>query len=604
MAPVERAQPAYDAFISYSRAVDGQLAPRLESALERFAKPWYRLRALDVFRDDTDLSANPGLWRSLCAVLERVDFFVLLASPGAAESTWVGREVGYWIEHRGGERLLIALTEGGIAWDEEHRDFDWQRTDALPRALAGAFAEEPRYTDLRFARRDEHLSLTDPRFREAVADIAATLHGRPKGELIGEDVRQHRRTMRLARGAVALLSVLGLAAAIASLVAVDRARREQEQARLALAREVAATAVSQLPVDRQRGLLLGLESVQIEETPQGAAALRQALFKTNAIRTLARPRGVPTSTVFSPDGRFVAVASLDGTTRLSESRSGRLISVFGLDSAPLAAAFSPDGEQIVTGSEDGRGTIWEVATGRPRAFLRGELGAVSSVAFSPDSRSVITAGDDGLRVWDATSGELIREFPGTLPELPRSVEFSADAQRLVAVTTQQVEIWDVQGGRRIGSIDPQGTIAGASLDATGEHVLVVTKDEAVRLWDVAASSSQTVLPGHRQARVMSAELSPDGELAVATEPRTVRVWQLSTGQPLAAIRHAGAARYVPAQLDPSGQWLAVTTADDRVRLYSCAVCAASLDELVTEARSQLTRELTRDERMKYLHEGG
>ena len=603
MAPVERAQPAYDAFISYSRAVDGQLAPRLESALERFAKPWYRLRALNAFRDDTDLSANPGLWSSLCAVLERVDFFVLLASPRAAESTWVGREVGYWIERRGSERLLIALTEGEIAWDEEHRDFDWQRTDALPRALAGAFAEEPRYTDLRFARRDEHLSLTDPRFREAVADIAATLHGRPKGELIGEDVRQHRRTMRLARGAVALLAVLALAAAIASLVAVDRARREQEQARLALAREVAATAVSQLPVDRQRGLLLALESAQIEETPQGAAALRQALFKTNAIRTLAWTLDVATSTVFSPDGRLVAVTGLDGTTRLS-TRSGRSISVFVLDSAPLAAAFSPDGEHIVTGSEDGRGTIWEVATGRATAVLRGELGAVSSVAFSPDSRSVITAGDDGLRVWDATSGELIRELPGTLPGLLQSVEFSADAQRLLAVTTQQVEIWDVSRGHRIGSIDPQGTIAGASLDATGEHVLVVTKDEAVRLWDVAASSSQTVLPGHRQARVMSAELSPDGELAVTTEPPTVRVWQLSTGQPLAVIRHAGASRYVPAQLDPSGQWLAVTTATDRVRLYSCAVCAASLDELVTEARSQLTRELTRDERMKYLHEAG
>jgi hypothetical protein len=52
---------AHCAFISYSRAVDGLLATRLESALERFAKPWYRLRAISVFRDDTDLAVNPRL---------------------------------------------------------------------------------------------------------------------------------------------------------------------------------------------------------------------------------------------------------------------------------------------------------------------------------------------------------------------------------------------------------------------------------------------------------------------------------------------------------------------------------------------------------------
>jgi hypothetical protein len=49
------AQPGYDAFISYSHAVDGKLAPSLQTALQRFAKPWYRLRAMRVFRDQTIL---------------------------------------------------------------------------------------------------------------------------------------------------------------------------------------------------------------------------------------------------------------------------------------------------------------------------------------------------------------------------------------------------------------------------------------------------------------------------------------------------------------------------------------------------------------------
>ena len=38
---------AYDAFISYSHAADGQLAPAIQSALHRLAKPFYRMRDFD-----------------------------------------------------------------------------------------------------------------------------------------------------------------------------------------------------------------------------------------------------------------------------------------------------------------------------------------------------------------------------------------------------------------------------------------------------------------------------------------------------------------------------------------------------------------------------
>ena len=56
---------AYAAFISYSHAADGKLAPALQRGLHGFARPWFRLRALRVFRDEASLSANPGLWSSI-----------------------------------------------------------------------------------------------------------------------------------------------------------------------------------------------------------------------------------------------------------------------------------------------------------------------------------------------------------------------------------------------------------------------------------------------------------------------------------------------------------------------------------------------------------
>ena len=36
----------YKAFISYSHAADDKLAPALQSALQRFTEPWYRIRAV------------------------------------------------------------------------------------------------------------------------------------------------------------------------------------------------------------------------------------------------------------------------------------------------------------------------------------------------------------------------------------------------------------------------------------------------------------------------------------------------------------------------------------------------------------------------------
>jgi hypothetical protein len=50
----------YAVFISYSRGLDTRVATALQRGLHRFAKPWYRARAVRVFRDDSALSANPN----------------------------------------------------------------------------------------------------------------------------------------------------------------------------------------------------------------------------------------------------------------------------------------------------------------------------------------------------------------------------------------------------------------------------------------------------------------------------------------------------------------------------------------------------------------
>src|SRR5215475_13838901 len=107
----------YDAFISYSHAQDKPIAAALQSAVQKLGKPWYRRRALHVFRDDTSLSATPQLWPSIEQALGHSHYFILLASPEAAASRWVGKEVAYWLDHNSVDTLLIGLTDGDLAWE-------------------------------------------------------------------------------------------------------------------------------------------------------------------------------------------------------------------------------------------------------------------------------------------------------------------------------------------------------------------------------------------------------------------------------------------------------------------------------------------------------
>ena len=72
------------------------------------------------------------------------------------------------------------------------------------------------------------------RFRSAVADLAAPIHGIPKDELEGEDIRQHRaRPPVAARGGVTILGLLVLIALVATSFAVlqrNEARRSERHA--------------------------------------------------------------------------------------------------------------------------------------------------------------------------------------------------------------------------------------------------------------------------------------------------------------------------------------------------------------------------------------
>ena len=220
----------YDAFISYSHAQDKPIAAALCTVVQSIGKAWWQRRALRVFRDDASLAASPHLWPDILAALTGTRFLILLASPEAAASPWVGKEIEYWLANKGPHTILIVLTGGTLTWDLTANDFHPAGSDAIPAALLGRFEAEPRWVDLRpFRAGGQQASKRNPEFLTRAADIASALHGVAKEDLLSDELRQQRRALGAAWTAAAGLAGLAAVATWQAYVA-DQERRRVEQA--------------------------------------------------------------------------------------------------------------------------------------------------------------------------------------------------------------------------------------------------------------------------------------------------------------------------------------------------------------------------------------
>ena len=453
------AQPpkfSYKAFISYKHHVSTSFALQLEQALKAYAKPLFT-RPIRIFRDEKHLAPSVDLPRLIVDALDASEFLILLASPEAAGSPWVRHEVDHWCgELRRTQNLIVVLTAGEIATDDEAKQIDWTHTNALPTVLEAYLERVPLYVDLRGNDHVDALSLANPDFKTAVNSITARFRGVDPNDMLGEEIHQHRWNLRIRNGAITALAVLTLVSVITAVVAVEQREEARQQTRIAVSRQYAAEAATLIEKDLDEAILLAVKAVTTEETFEARNILFQALSQSTKIeaflyRMRTDERKQPTA-YFDKSGDQVALAAdtfhlfdlTEAAGVTSRKISPRINNVSTL-------VYTSVGSTIALGGDDGYISLLSTSQWTPiTPPVKVSDHPITRLFFNAKDDRLFAVSDGQLFSLSVSSGKLSLDEHVQIRD-PRQdpasdiTANSADGRLLVTGYGTTVVVWDLSG---------------------------------------------------------------------------------------------------------------------------------------------------------------
>jgi WD40 repeat protein len=535
----------YKAFMSYSHAADHALAPRLQGSLQQFAKPFWQLRSIRIFRDQTTLSATPHLWADIQKALDQSEYFILLASSASAQSRWVNQEIEYWLKTRGTtDKLLIVRTDGEITWDDGRGDFSWPASSAVPQALKGTFSAEPKWEDVSDIRRASDLTARNPILDSVTASLYSTMVGKPLDEVIGDDVAHHRTTRITVWSTSALILAMTVGVYLAGARALnERARVLSSQSEFLAERSHQFMKLKSF----ERGVLTSLEAVPDPKTCNERPRVESSVW---ALR------------------EAVAGHALNMQVRHTLKHNGQV----------FALASNRDGTRLATGAADGMVRVFDTATWTVLAAFKSNNQSVLSVSFSPDdTRIIVSGGDKGeapskdnvIRLWDWENSQLLHEFPQAAHV--RAAAFNVDGSRILTAAANTASIFDAVTFEKVHELAGHSApVMAATWSPDGSSVATASKDGTVLLWSAASGQPLLAAPLQHGARVDLVRFMPDGKkLLTASGDRVARVWTVADGTLAFATRpHAATIRGIA--VSSTGRFVATASVDRTARVIDAA----------------------------------
>lgn len=289
-------------------------------------------------------------------------------------------------------------------------------------------------------------------------------------------------------------------------------------------------------------------------SPDGTQVLAGGYHEVNVwkreggdpVRRIRGPRERTYDVVYSPDGKWLAIASGDP----GQFGAATLFKV-GDDGAPIepkdlvestdavfAVAFSPDGKKLAAAGADRTIRVFEVETGKLLVTIEDHADWILDLAFSPDGVKLASASRDKTsKVFDVEKKESLVTFP-THGDTVYSVAWSPDGKTIASAgQDSQVRLWtpgeEAKQTRAIGGFG--GPVFQVVFHPDGKQLIACSADKSVRSIDATNGNVIKKLDGHKDW-VYCIALSRDAKTIVSGSwDGEVRTWDLAEGKPIGTI---------------------------------------------------------------------
>ena len=192
----------------------------------------------------------------------------------------------------------------------------------------------------------------------------------------------------------------------------------------------------------------------------------------------------------SPDGRFVAAASLDSMLRVFDGASGRQLWAHKNDSGQVVTvAFHPRRPNVlVSGGQDHLIHIWNAETGDEQQVLTGHTNTILHLAFDSTGYSLVSSSIDlTARVWDFSKPAVTtRLVLAGHRNWVWGATFSRDGQFLATTSSDStVRLWELVNGDPIRTIVLPGTSSQAIEFGPRNRLIIAGLDGSIRIHVIA-----------------------------------------------------------------------------------------------------------------------
>lgn len=275
---------------------------------------------------------------------------------------------------------------------------------------------------------------------------------------------------------------------------------------------------------------------------------------------------------YSPDGTTLAAGNVRGDLKLWDVATGREKAVLrGHKGSVWRAAFSPDGKILASASYDGTVGLWDPAAGRQIAVLKGHANRVTSVAFSPDGETLASGSDDRtVRLWDVAKRRHKATLKGHASQVTCTA-FSPSGGLLASGSYDHtIKLWDVASAQVSRTLKGhEGHLVALAFSPDGRTLASGGRDQTVKLWDVESGLLKTSIDAHEE-RLTAIAFSPNGDVvASGAHTDTIKLWDAVSGQ-RRAILEGHTNHPTDLAFSPDGRTLASSSLDHTIKLWDVA----------------------------------